>query len=220
MVTTLYLVRHGETEGKDRQCYHGSTDVGLSGTGITQIKNAAAFIARRLAASSPDRHMNHDHKLDAIYCSSLSRAIKSAEIIAGPQGLKPIEIPDLGERSFGIWEGMTFTEIGEKHPEAFAAWLANPLTYSPGGGENAMQVRERVTRAMDRIGAQHKGANISVVAHGGVNRIILCHTLGMPLENVFRIEQDYGAVNIIEVWDAYAVVKLMNGPPPADRECI
>lgn len=220
MVTTLYLVRHGETEGKDRQCYHGSTDVRLSDTGIAQIKCAAAFIARCLRASSPDRHNNLDNKLAAVYCSSLERAIKSAEIIAVPYGLKPIEIPDLGEISFGIWEGMTFSEIGEKHPEASAAWLANPLTYSPGGGENALQVRERVTRAMERIGAYHKGSHISVVAHGGVNRIILCHILGMPLENVFRIEQDYGAVNIIEFWDAYPVVKLMNGPPLADRDAI
>ncbi len=220
MVTTLYLVRHGETEGKDRQCYHGSTDVGLSATGITQIKCAAAFIAKRLMASSPDRHNNHDHTLAAVYCSSLERAITSAEIIAGPYGLKPIEIPDLGERSFGIWEGMTFSEIGEKHPEAFAAWLANPVTYSPEGGENVMQVRERVTKAMERIRARHQEANISVVAHGGVNRTILCHILGMPLENFFRIEQDYGAVNIIEYWDACPVVKLMNGRSLADREGI
>jgi len=220
MVTTLYLVRHGETEGKDRQCYHGSTDVRLSDRGITQIKCAAAFIARRLIASSPDRHNNLDNKLAAVYCSSLERAIKSAEIIAAPYGLKPVELPDLAERSFGIWEGMTFSEIGEKHPEAFAAWFANPVTYNPGGGENVMQVRERVTRAMERIGTHHKGSHISVVAHGGVNRIIICHILGMPLENVFRIEQDYGAVNIIEFWDAYPVVKLMNGPPLADRDSI
>lgn len=218
MVTTLYLVRHGETEGQDRPCYHGSTDVGLSAAGIIQIKGAAAFIARRLMASSPDAQ--RDRKLAAVYCSSLKRAIDSAEIIAGPHGLKPLEIPELGERSFGIWEGLTFTEIGENHPEEFAAWLANSVTYSPAGGENALQVRERVTQAMELIGARHQGANIAVVAHGGVNRIILCHLLGMPLQNVFRIEQDYGAVNIIELWDAYPVVKLMNGPPRADREAI
>ena len=217
MLTTLYLVRHGETEGSDRQYYHGSTDTGLSGTGITQIKSVAAFIAKRLMTSSPDGQNNRENTLAAVYCSSLKRAIDSAEIIAGPHGLKPIEIPDLRERSFGIWEGMTFTEREEKHPEAFAASLASPLTYSPVGGENAVQVRERVTRAMERICVQHKGANISVVAHGGVNRIILCHVLGMPLENAFRIEQDYGAVNIIEFWDTYPVVKLINGPPLLDR---
>jgi broad specificity phosphatase PhoE len=171
-------------------------------------------------ASSLDRQNNQDHTLAAVYCSSLKRAIDSAEIIAGPQGLKPVEIPDLGERSFGIWEGLTFSEIGEKHPEAFAVWLANPLTYNPGGGENTLQVSERVTRAMELIGARHQGSSISVVAHGGVNRIILCHILGMTLENVFRIEQDYGAVNIIEFWDDYPVVKLMNGPSLADREGI
>ncbi|MBI4685856.1 MAG: histidine phosphatase family protein [Nitrospirae bacterium] len=52
---------------------------------------------------------------------------------------------------------------------------------------------------------------MAVVAHGGVNRIMLCHFLGIPLENIFRIEQDFGSVNIIEFSDKYPVVKLMNG---------
>ena len=53
--------------------------------------------------------------------------------------------------------------------------------------------------------------SIAVVAHGGVNRIILCHIMGIPLENIFRIEQDFAAVNIIEFWEKYPVVKLLNG---------
>ncbi len=216
MVTILYLVRHGETEGQDRQCYHGSTDVGLSARGSAQIKIAAAFIAGRLRAASPDGWCNRT--LAAVYCSGLLRAIGSAEILAGPQGLKPLEIADLGERSFGRWEGLTFSEIERNDPEGFAAWLANPLTYRPEGGENALQVSERAIGAMEQIVARHEGSSIAVVAHGGVNRIILCHLLGIPLENVFRIEQDYGAVSIIEFWDAYPVVKLMNGRLLADLE--
>jgi len=53
--------------------------------------------------------------------------------------------------------------------------------------------------------------NIAITAHGGVNRIILCHVMGIPLENIFRIEQDFAAVNIIEFWEKYPVVKLLNG---------
>lgn len=209
MVTTLYLIRHGEAEGRDRKCYHGSTDVRLSARGITQIKNAAAFIARHLNAASPERQS--ERTLAAVYCSTLKRAIDSAELLAGRQGLKSIEIAGLEERSFGLWEGLTFPEIEKNHPEGFAAWLANPLTYSPEGGENALQVRERTIKAMELVVARHQGSRLSVVAHGGVNRIMLCHLLGMPLENIFRIEQDYGAVSIIEFWDAYPVVKLING---------
>jgi broad specificity phosphatase PhoE len=141
----------------------------------------------------------------------LSRAFRSAEIIAESHGLTPLVNNGLRERSFGIWEGMSFIEIKEKHPVEFQAWAGNPLKYSPMGGESTLEVRERVIGALESILAGHHGDTIAVVAHGGVNRIILCHIMGMPLENIFRIEQDYAAVNIIEFWEQYPVVKLLNG---------
>jgi broad specificity phosphatase PhoE len=152
-----------------------------------------------------------DSGLQAVYTSNLSRAVRSAGIIAEPFGLKPVEITDLRERSFGLWEGMTFTEIKEKYPEEFEAWANDPLKYSPIKGESTVDVKDRIIPTITKILDSHKGDNIAVVAHGGVNRIILCHVLGIPLENIFRIEQDYAAVNIIEFWDRYPVVKLING---------
>ncbi len=232
MVTTLYLVRHGAIEGSGVKRYHGSIDVPLSGKGIEQIRETAEFIADRLIDSTTSKYLSylreiHDPKdvsgrpdeeapsappgLSAIYCSDLQRSVSSAEIIAEPHGLTPVRVPGLRERNFGIWEGMSFTEIKEKYPSEFDAWAGNPLKYSPIGGENTIEVNYRVVGALEEIIGRHNGENISIVAHGGVNRIILCHIMGIPLENIFRIEQDYGAVNIIEFWDKYPVVKLLNG---------
>jgi len=196
MVTTLYLIRHGETEGSEVKRYKGSIDVPLSEKGIRQIKRASDFIK---------------DKLTAVYCSPLSRALKSAEIISEPHGLKPVVIHGIRERSFGIWEGMSFDEIKEKYPEEFEAWADNPLKYSPIEGESTIEVRDRVIRALDMILNNHNDEHIAIIAHGGVNRIILCHIMGIPLENIFRIEQDFAAVNIIEFWEKYQVVKLLNG---------
>ncbi|MCL5062684.1 MAG: alpha-ribazole phosphatase [Nitrospiraceae bacterium] len=196
MVTTLYLIRHGETEGSEVKRYKGSIDVPLSEKGIRQIKRASDFIK---------------DKLTAVYCSPLSRALKSAEIISEPHGLKPVVIHGIRERSFGIWEGMSFDEIKEKYPEEFEAWAGNPLKYSPIEGESTIEVRDRVIRALDMILNNHNDEHIAIIAHGGVNRIILCHIMGIPLENIFRIEQDFAAVNIIEFWEKYQVVKLLNG---------
>jgi len=241
MVTTLYLVRHGETEGSETKRYKGSIDVPLSEKGTGQVKVASAFIREYLRNASSSRHMSYlkdihgssDDRADArsgespgsnpeiqsfqasglqaVYTSDLNRAVRSAEIIAGPYGIKPVETPDLRERSFGIWEGMTFSEIKEKYPEEFESWANNPLKYSPIEGESTLGVKDRIIPSLTKILDNHKGENIAVVAHGGVNRIILCHFLGIPLENIFRIEQDYAAVNIIELWDKYPVVKLING---------
>lgn len=201
MVTTLYLVRHGKTVGSDIKTYKGSLDIPLSETGIEQIKKTAGFISDYAGASG----------LSEVYCSPLSRAARSAEIIAEAYGLSPLLYPDLRERHFGVWEGMSFTEIKEKYPEEFEAWSDNPLIYSPTNGESTLEVRDRVLPALEDIISRHNGASIAIVAHGGVNRIILCHLLGIPLENIFRVEQNFGGVSVIEFWDKYPVVKLING---------
>lgn len=233
MVTTLYLVRHGAIEGAGIKRYHGSIDVPLSEEGIEQIKGAAKFIVRHAVNDSATRYQSYlrdaqDPKdkilnmgagcvsgnaarLTAVYSSDLQRAVRSAEIIAEPYNLIPLQVPALRERSFGIWEGMTFSEIKEKYPSEFEAWAGNPLKYSPVGGESTIAVDERVRRVLEDILCRHENECIAIVSHGGVNRVILCYALGMPLKNIFRIEQDYAAVNIIEFWDRYPVVKLLNG---------
>jgi len=242
MVTTLYLIRHGETEGSETKRYKGSIDVPMSEKGIEQIRKTSAFISaevRKHKGSEVTSELPNFQasKLTAVYCSPLSRALKSAEIIAESNGLKPIVIEALKERSFGIWEGMTFTEIKEKYPPEFETWAGNPLRYSPIDGESTLEVRERAVSALNKIIDNHScnriqdagyriqdkknhescimnlasSSSIAIVAHGGVNRIILCHIMGIPLENIFRIEQDFAAVNIIEFWEKYPVVKLING---------
>lgn len=231
MVTTLYLIRHGETEGSETKRYKGSIDVPMSEKGQRQMEQVAKYLNRSYKSYTTYNGLN------AVYTSPLSRALKSAEIIAEPHGLKPIVIEGLRERSFGIWEGMTFTEIKEKYPQEFEAWAGNPLRYSPVDGESTVEVRERAVSALNKIIDNHScnriqdagyrmqnkknhescimnlasSPSIAIVAHGGVNRIILCHIMGIPLENIFRIEQDFAAVNIIEFWEKYPVVKLLNG---------
>jgi len=203
MVTTLYLIRHGATEGDQEKRYKGSIDVPLSEKGTQQIKKTAEFICAALGSSS----------LSAVYTSPLARALRSAEILASPFGLQPSVVVDLRERHFGIWEGMTLNEISEKYPDEFKAWASNPLEHSPRGGESTLQVRDRLIPTYEEIIARHPGESIAIAGHGGVNRIVLCHVLGIPLEHLFRVEQDNAAVNIVNFYDRYPVVRLMNGGP-------
>ncbi len=212
-MTRIYLIRHGETEDADSRRYKGHIDVPLSENGIQQIKRVADYIMRDgnvgARRAVPLRN-GCGGPLTSVYCSDLSRAIKSAEIIAAPFGLKPEIVEDLKERSFGVWEGMTFDEIKEKWPDAFNSWAANPLKFSPMDGESTIELRDRVIKAFEEIMKKHNGQNIVIVSHGGVIRVLLSEMLGMPLENIFRIEQSYAALNVIEIWD-YPVVKLING---------
>ncbi len=204
MVTRLYLIRHGETEGADKKRYKGHIDVPLSENGIKQMERLSKYIRQLIV------HSSQSTKLNAVYCSDLSRAVKSAEVIAGPHAVKPVVVKAFRERNFGIWEGMSFNEIKEKYPEEFNAWADNPLEFSPMQGESTIEVKDRALKALNGVLEKHKDESIAIVSHGGINRIVLCHLFGTPLENIFRIEQDFGAVNIIEFYDEYPVVKLIN----------
>jgi alpha-ribazole phosphatase/probable phosphoglycerate mutase len=203
MSTTLYLIRHGETEGSEEKRYKGTIDVSLSENGKKQIMKSAEFIERTLSSAGA--------RMKAVYSSNLVRASKSAEIIAGHLGVNPIVDADLRERDFGIWEGMSFEEIDKEYPDDFRAWAKNPLRFSPMGGESTLEVKERVMGALRKILDRHAGEIVAVVGHGGVNRVALCDFMGMPLEHIFRIEQEFACVNIVEFYDSYPVVKLLNG---------
>lgn len=226
MVTEIYLIRHGETEGAETKRYKGHIDVPLSENGIRQMERVAEYLYQSTDNPRiPPLDKGGQGRVTSVYCSDLIRAIKSAEIIAKPHGLKPVIVPELKERNFGIWEGMSFDEIKEKYPEEFTAWADNPLKFSPMEGESTVEVRDRALKALGKILNQNTDtppipslseggqgeSTIAIVSHGGINRIILCELLGVPLENIFRIDQDYGCINVIEMWDDYPVVKLING---------
>lgn len=226
--TTLYLIRHGETEGAETKRYKGSIDVPLSINGGAQMLQAAAFV-RHHAEGVPDQtrksYLRDVHgtppleeaagstehaRLSAVYASDLQRASRSAEIFASEFELRPIIVPGLRERHFGVWEGMTFEEIRTRYPREFTAWARDPLAHAPVGGEETASALRRVMPEIEAIIERHCGEQVAVISHGGVIRLILCHYLGAPLSNIFRIEQDYAAINIIEFWKSYPLVKLIN----------
>jgi alpha-ribazole phosphatase/probable phosphoglycerate mutase len=193
----LYLIRHGQIQGVQKRQYNGHRDVPLSDMGRAQLSRLAAFLKERIV-------------LDAVYASDLSRSAESARIIAEPQALRPTLLPAFRERNFGAWEGMTFDEIAAQDHDAFYAWARDPLHYSPVGGESTISVSDRVMPALAELRTRHEGQKIALVAHGGVNRVIICEVLGIQLQNIFRIEQDYSALNIIEFLKEMPLVKLLN----------
>lgn len=234
MVTTLYLVRHGATEGDGVARYKGSINVPLSVLGREQIAATAGRLRQHLANLAAARR--HDYLRDihgsgeepegdrqpeggatatpapaAIYCSPLDRARESARIIAAPFGLSPVVESGLRERHFGVWEGLSFGEIRAAWPEHFGAWAADPVGFAPPEGENTLEVARRGRVAIRKILAAHPGREIIVVAHGGINRVILCHFMQLPLKHLFRIEQSLACFNLIELWEGYPVIKLLNG---------
>jgi probable phosphoglycerate mutase len=150
-VTELLLVRHGETDWNAAGRLQGHTDRPLSDYGREQALRLADEIA--------------GEQFDAIYASDLARARETAEIVGERLHLPVVLDPDLREKNWGTWEGLTSTER-----------LDVELV-----GESTEQHRRRMLAVLGRIAAKYPHGRILVVTHGGSMRRVQTEALGFAL---------------------------------------
>lgn len=192
----LILVRHGEpTEEVHGRC-HGIFDVGLSEAGRIRLRSKINLL-RSLAAN-------------AMYTSTSKRAVESTFEINRDLNLPVQAVAELCEINFGEFEGLTYREIEDRYPEEFKLWMEKPLAIKFPGGESYAEMKDRVLGFLAFLRRVHHGQAVLIVAHAGVNRIILAHALGLPGEKLFRISQAYAAVNVIDYFPESALVRLIN----------
>ena len=191
---SIYLVRHGDIAlGKDKR-YIGQSDLPLSALGLEQ-----AVSLKELFSRIP---------LDKIYCSDLERTRQTAEIVASVHSFVPIVCPDLREINMGDWEGKPFAEIKTGHPEEFKERGEKIASYRPPNGESFADCYRRIIPLFECL--VHSAEDILIVGHAGVNRVILCHVLGLGLDQVFRFAQGYGCVNLISRQDFQYCLDFLN----------
>lgn len=196
--TRIYLARHGQVRGFEEIRVNGHTDVDITDVGIIQMNT----LAERLRLV----------EIDAVYSTGLVRTEKGAEIIGQYHNRAAITKTELREIYFGDWEGMTLGEIEEAYPGELDKRYSDLAEYRPpGNGENMNDVSKRVLACLDEIIREHQGKKVLIVAHGGVNRLILCRAFEMDIKNLFNIHQDYGCLNIIDYYPANTLVRLVNG---------
>jgi broad specificity phosphatase PhoE len=163
-VTRILLVRHGETDWNLDRRLQGHSDRPLNDTGREQARALAEEVARE--------------PLEAIYASDLSRAGETARIVADAHGLQVTTLPDLRERHFGSWEGLSDSEIHEQFPDEIAKGTL-------GDGETREEMDRRVLAALQRIAHEHPDGTVLVVSHGGPLRAVLRHC---EIEGVDRVD--------------------------------
>src|ERR1051326_174012 len=195
-MTTVWLIRHGEAEGMNGRCC-GRSDAPLSLEGREQAKRVAAQLAHE--------------SISWIYSSNLKRAHETAEILAEPHSLAVEAIGDLGEMNFGDVEGLTYEEAEASFPAVFQSWMARPTETQFPNGESFREMSLRVLRAFDSILQLHRNRSVAIVAHAGVNRIVLRRALAIPETEMFRLVQPHCAINRIECANGHSVVTLLNG---------
>jgi alpha-ribazole phosphatase/probable phosphoglycerate mutase len=196
--TRIYLVRHGQVAGHAEKRYNGQGEVPLTPQGEAQF----GMLRARLAGKP----------VKAVYSSDLERCLAGARMLGEAFELQPVAKPDLRELHIGDWEGKTWSELQATHPQEWQARLDDIVHYRVPNGENLLDLADRVRPRIREIIIRHHGEEVIVVAHGGVNRVILLDAIGAPLSQLFHLEQDFGCLNIIDYYaDGVSVVKMLNG---------
>lgn len=182
-MTKIHLIRHGLTYWNADLRYQGHSDIELTPEGELQAELMAASFS--------------DTKLQAIYSSDLIRAKSTALKLAAQKNLEVITNANFREINFGAWEGLRYEQIKAKWQNLVEDFFNVPGEVCLPEGEGFNDVYNRAVPELTTLLQKHKGQEIAIVAHGGIIRVLLCHVLGLPLNNCWRIKQDNTAINTI-----------------------
>lgn len=170
---TLLIVRHAQAEYDDELLSDRGGSLSLRG------REQARALAGSLAAE----------RVSMVYCSGMSRAVQTAEIVAARLGVVVRVRDDLREWSVGEYAGQP--HVPGMFDQTFSAWQRGDLDVQVPGGESGRQVLDRMSDELDGIVDQHRGETVLVVSHGGVISLAVPHlavnvrgdyAAGRPLE--------------------------------------
>ncbi|MGW4734680.1 bifunctional RNase H/acid phosphatase [Streptomyces shenzhenensis] len=197
---TFVLLRHGETPLTPQKRFSGSggSDPSLSDVGREQAQRVAAALARR-------------GTVQAIVSSPLARTRETAAIVAAGLDLEVAVADGLRETDFGAWEGLTFGEVHERHPDDLNAWLTDPEARPTGGGESFAATAARVAAARDELVTAYAGRTVLLVTHVTPIKTFVRLALGAPPESLFRMELSAASLSAVAYYaDGNASVRLFN----------
>ena len=151
-MTTLLVIRHGQSVANEEDRFAGFSDFDLTDLGRKQAELAALYIKER-------------YTVDAVYASDLLRAYNTGLPTARAFGLEVNARESLREVYAGRWEAMKYSDINKTEGEIFQKWF-NDYTnaYCP-EGESVSDVCIRVWREVKKIVAAHEGETVVIASH-------------------------------------------------------
>lgn len=194
--TIVDLIRHGEPVG-------GRI---IRGNGCDHPLNALGWQQMRVA-------LDADVPWDQIVSSPMARCREFAVELATRRQLPLAVEPQLCEIGMGSWEGRRPVEIAATEPEAFAAFLRDPVANRPPGGERLEALRARIGVAYGRQVAAWPGRHLLMVCHAGVTRAVVGHLLDAAAAGWYRLRIDYAGVTRVRHGRHGASIEYIN----ADR---
>jgi broad specificity phosphatase PhoE len=196
-VTTMILVRHGQTAWNAIERFRGREDLPLNDVGLSQAERTAERICRQWNPV-------------AVYCSPLSRARATAEAVARRCRLAVEVQPGLIDIDYGRWQGMTPAEAQLRYPRRIRRWYRGVRWIRPPGGESLSAVKRRCLKAVLDIASRHPEQQVVIVGHTVVNRLMLLGVLSVGLRHFWQLGQEPCAVNLIEVEGRSFTLRFIN----------
>lgn len=195
-MTSIYLVRHGQTAWNKEEIFRGKTDIPLDETGLRQAELAAKYF--------------EGMEIHRIYSSPLSRAWETAQKIAQLHNLKVEPLEGIIDLSFGEWEGHSHKDIRRNDKEIYRLWREEPHRVRLPGGESLDDVRARAMASLEEVIRNHSGKTLVLVSHRVVNKVLICGILGLDNSHFWQITQDTTAINLIQYKNGKYILSFMN----------
>jgi 2,3-bisphosphoglycerate-dependent phosphoglycerate mutase/probable phosphoglycerate mutase len=200
MRTSVWLVRHGQTQFNRDRRYQGTSDSPLTTYGKQQTL-ALAHRLRRVPFYT------------ALTSPSERTRLASAAILDGRRNVTIHISSDWRETSHGRWEGLTYREVLQRYPaEAQARW-AEGMHGRAHGGESLAEVYARVTTAWHNLLRDHAGDRVLVVTHATPIQLILCATFGLAPTEHWHWRIDLGSITCLDVYASGTIVRMVNEVP-------
>jgi broad specificity phosphatase PhoE len=194
--TELILVRHAEPDYNATIGTPEAPDPPLTERGRLQ----AIRLAQRL----------RDMQIDAIYSSTMGRAIETANIVAGAKDLPVLRTPQLREVAISprVLSNGTKEDPKKLASEVLVRFLNNPRWDAIEGLEPSRPFRHRVVQAVDDIVRRHPGGRVLVVTHAGVINAYLSMILDIPRDMFFLPE--HASISVLRVLREFHAVQNLN----------
>lgn len=170
--TTLYIVRHGQTEWNVEHKLQGHQDSPLTELGMKQ----ALWLGESL----------REEQIDLIYSSSSPRARRTAEFIRADREIGIYESDDWREINLGIWEGKRQDEVKVEYPEQFYHFWQDPEQFIVPNSETFQDVSKRAIHLLHHILREHQGKSILIVTHTIVVKLVMAYFEGRPLKEIWN----------------------------------
>jgi len=194
-MTTIMLIRHGDTDWNVKEIFRGRVDFELNETGIKQAQLLSKYLK--------------DAPIGAIYSSPLKRALKTAEIISGPHNISVKPSHELIDFDYGEWQSLSHDAVKDKYKALYEEWLEKPHLVKIPKGESLDDVGKRTVSLVDRVIANNEGT-VALVSHRVIHKVIICALLGLDNSHFWNIKLDTCGITTFNYQDKRFILEKHN----------